>query len=57
MNFEDFEPDVVESFLNKTSEFLFGDRERNNSAEEEIGWGSSSTTEDPLFQDSMGENF
>ena len=52
MSFGDFEADVVEA-LNRTRDFLFGDRERNNSGEGEIGLGSSSTTEDPLFQDTF----
>ena len=50
MSFEEFEADVVESFLN-TTKFLFGDHKRNNSGEEEIDLSPSSTTEDPFFQD------
>ena len=53
MSFEDFEAGVVQSFFNKTSEFLFGHQERNNSGEDEIALASSSTTEDPFFQDTF----
>ena len=54
MSFADFEADVVGSFFNKTSEFLFGSQKRNNSGEEEeIALASSSTTEDPFFQDTF----
>ena len=52
MSFGDFEADVLEA-LNRTSEYLFGDRESNNSGDGEIGLGSISTTEDPLFQDTF----
>ena len=43
MSFEDFEAGVVQSFFNKTSEFLFGHQERNNSGEDEIALAYSST--------------